>query len=243
MSDTPGRGRDENPGERVGRPQPHPGWSAQSQESYEAGDSGGWGGPRPNPTGPLPRLRRTPDDRVTYAAAQGYGDTDPGRAEEDPNAPHGAHTAGAPDAAPDGGDASDPGDHPHEHDHGDPHADDRDAWGDPAHPPRSPAAAGAAALFDLSFRRTATFSIVPFTYVVVLVFLVLDYMRSIYDYSSAAGSIGPGALGGLLILFVVGLFKIVVLASLARLALELCRHVAELAHDRRGEQEWTTPRS
>lgn len=96
---------------------------------------------------------------------------------------------------------------------------------------------GLGALFDLSFRRSATSTIAPFTYIVLLVFLLLDYMRSIYDYSSAAGQIGPGALGGLVILFVVGLFKIVVLAALARLALELCQHVAEIARSRRGDGE------
>ncbi len=44
-----------------GAPSPSQGWERQPQTSYEAGDSGGWGGPNPGPvTGPIPRIRREP---------------------------------------------------------------------------------------------------------------------------------------------------------------------------------------
>lgn len=49
---------EQEPDEETGdEQQVHPGWAAQSQADYDAGNSGGWGGPGDHLTGPIPKIR------------------------------------------------------------------------------------------------------------------------------------------------------------------------------------------
>lgn len=67
------------PGSPDGPAAPSRGWDRQPQAAYDAGDSGGWGGPHPNPmTGPIPRIRRD----APPAAPPREGDTPGSSADE-----------------------------------------------------------------------------------------------------------------------------------------------------------------
>lgn len=200
---------------------PHAGWSSQDQASYDTGDSGGWGGPgRGDPTGPIPRFHRpTHTGSSAPVADRSHGDD--------------AHPQATYANTPGHGGGSYPHDPHHRHD-ADADADDdargeghAPAWHEETSEPVT--ASGPGALADLSFRDRATHAVAPAAYVLIVLYVFLDYVRSIYDYSSSAENFGPGALAGVLILLVVGFFKVVALVCVTRLGLELCLHAAELA--------------
>ncbi len=53
----------------------HPGWASATQEAYADAASGGWGVPGQVMTGPIPKIRRTPDVPATKdGEAPGQGD-------------------------------------------------------------------------------------------------------------------------------------------------------------------------
>lgn len=91
---------------------------------------------------------------------------------------------------------------------------------------RSPSAGGPS---RRSFRRRVTFALAPIAFWLIVTWLALDFVRGTYALSAArAPDLGPLAVD-----LVVGSFQVVALACLARLVLEACVHLAELADARR----------
>ena len=68
-----GEGRRDRYAEDGGDPQVHPGWAHQSQASYDAASSGGWGGPGQAETGPL-RLTVPVEQAEDYADEPPYAE-------------------------------------------------------------------------------------------------------------------------------------------------------------------------
>lgn len=69
---------------------------------------------------------------------------------------------------------------------------------------------------------------------IVVAYLVVDYMRTIYLATTAAALGGATHdLGAVVVLVIAGLLKVVALGCLARLALEACVNLAALAGERR----------
>lgn len=222
---------------------PHSGWARQPQANYDAGDSGGWGGPgHRDSTGPVPRLSRNRAPAApTTAASATTSRTHHGRetATGGASSPTTGETAWV---GHDTADTSQADEHlaeahlTNEHEplvvdtrHRDQQAGASKVelaassdYTDATHASDLPRA-----LLDPTFGLRTTRVLVPVTYIVVVLYLVLDYMRSIFNYSGAAGTTAGGFMGMLILLFV-GLVKIVAVAFLARLLLELCLNVAEM---------------
>lgn len=87
------------------------------------------------------------------------------------------------------------------------------------------------------FARRVTLSLAPIAFWLVVTWLALDYVRGIYALSTMAAQGVPTDLGGLLVELVAGLFRVVALACLARVLLEACAHLAELAASRRPQAD------
>ena len=247
-----------------------PGWQHQSIESYEAADSGGWGGPGAAAlTGPVPRIRRERDERdggdrepaggarreplEPQASEARLSEPEPEPSDSDdvaiatfatpPQAPQRPHDTGR------AGDAADTYAHHGENAHHDPahdnpaHDDPADAGDDgeewrrysAAQAAAPPSTFGARSGRAPGFARRVTASLAPITFWLIVGYLVVDFAAGVYALGSVA-ALGPSSDLGLVIVTVVaGLLKVVALAALARLGLEACLNLAELAGRHRGD--------
>ncbi|GAB96705.1 hypothetical protein BJY21_002732 [Kineosphaera limosa] len=207
------------------------GWGAQSQTAYEQGHSGGWGGPgHAAATGPIPRFRHRepdpspeldpvePDPSEPDPAPELRSAPSPADSTSSPKVPlpvesHSSHSASRPVAglSAEGGD-------------GRPEAED--AGGGPTWAGEG---VGGFTGRPIGFRRRVTKALAPIAMWIVIGYLLVDYMRTIYLASSAAALGAPADLGAVVVTVIAGLLKVVALACLARLFLEACVHLAELA--------------
>lgn len=72
------------------------------------------------------------------------------------------------------------------------------------------------------FVRFVTPQLAPIVFWLVVAYLVLGYLSDVYTFAFVAGQGLPIGLTGALLVVVVGLFKVVALAALARIGLEAC---------------------
>lgn len=242
-----------------------PGWEQQSMASYEAADSGGWGGPRAAAlTGPVPRIRRRdepgelpePGERDEYLEPQ---TSEPEPSDSDAVA---TTTFGAPPQTPDRAGLNNTALHDNEpHDTGraggathtqarhddNPHDDNRAAPADESDDGeewRRYSAAQAAAppsTFGVrsgrapGFARRVTASLAPIAFWLIVGYLIVDFAAGVYALGSVAALGTPPDLGLTIVTVVAGLLKVVALGALARLGLEACLNLAELAGRHRGD--------
>lgn len=190
---------------------PADGWGRQPIANYVAGDSGGWGGPvHDAQTGPNPRLRpESPAGRSATAGEMAHSSR--AAATEEPSC-----------------DASDV---PEESATGTAQPTTQSAR--PSSAPHRPTLVVGRA--PRSFERRVTLSLAPIAFWLIVAWLLLDYARGIYQLTTPAAQGLPTDPGAVVVSLVVGLVQVVALACLARLGLEACTHLAELADSRRAD--------